>query len=87
MEKIMKIGSVELTEAEAARLYADGKYILTYSKVYQIHYSVAQGCYYGTVIYSKPTRGGCGFTRRGRFFAMSAREINEAIGVELLRAG
>ncbi len=87
MKKIVKIGSVELTEAEAARLYADGKYILTYSKVYQIHYSAAQDIYYGTVVYSKPTRGGCGFTRRGRFFAMDAAEINKVIGVELLRAG
>ena len=40
--EIVKIGSVELYEDEARKLYEEKKYIVTYGGVYQLFYSNAQ---------------------------------------------
>ena len=76
---IVKIGNVELTTAEAARLYIEDKYIVTFSKVYSIEYSMAQKRYYGRVVYAYP-----GMAKRGRFHALTAKEVNHLIGHPLL---
>lgn len=81
MEKIIKIGSVELTESEAEKLHTDGKYIVTYSKIYQLFWSNAQKCVYGNVIYTQK-----GMTKRGRYFAMTGAAINDLLGFELVNA-
>lgn len=83
MERIIKIGRVELLESEALKMYNDKKYIITYSKIYQLFYSKNAGVY-GSVIYQMPTKGTGGFTRRGRFFAMDAETVNHLLGFELL---
>ena len=82
--EIVKIGNVELLESEAACYYQESKYIVTYSKIYQIKYSAAQARYYGSLIYTKSTRGGVGFAGRGRFYVMDAVEVNQIVGKDLV---
>lgn len=78
---IVKIGSVELTPAEAVKLYENNKYIVTLHAIYQLFWSNAQGRVYGSrVWYDKHAR----LTRPGRFFALSAAEVNNVLGFELL---
>ena len=76
---IINIGRVELTKKEAFNLYEQQKYIVTHSNIYQLHYSQAQECVYGQVIYR-----GRGLTRRGRFFALSGTEVNRLIGCQIV---
>ncbi len=78
-EMIVKIGTVELTEQEAEKLYFEKKYIVNYSGVYQLFYSAAQRRVYGQKIYSSK-----GLTKRGRFFAFTAEQVNRLIGIELV---
>ena len=78
-ETIVKIGSVEVTEQEAFSLYEQGKYIVTYSMIYQLHYSAAQKRVYGTVIYRSP-----GMARRGRFYAIDGKSVNRLVGSMLV---
>lgn len=80
----VKIGTVELTETEAEKLYSEGKYIVTYSKVYQLFYSKAMRGVYGQLIYLKPTRYGVGLVQRGRYIAATAKEVNKILGFPLL---
>ena len=79
MTNIVKIGTVELTADEAFRLYENHKYIVTYSKIYQLFYSQAQQCVYGRPIYESP-----GLARRGRFHTLTGAEINRLLGVQLV---
>lgn len=84
---IVKIGNVELTEAEAEEMYFNHKYIVQYRKIYQLgwceNYINPDGTYggvYGTLIYTseKP------LTKRGRFFALTAAEVNDLLGFKIL---
>ena len=77
--KVIKIGNVELTEAEALKIYQEQKYIITYSKIYQLFYSAAQRTIYGNVIYQQP-----GLTKRGRFYTFTAAEVNRLLGYQLV---
>lgn len=83
---IVKIGPVELYEDEALRLYNEGKYIMTYSKIYQLHFG-GKGYprVYGTVIYNHPCVGGIGLARRGRYYKFDAAEVNNVLGFQLIR--
>lgn len=76
---IIRIGNVELTPDHAFRLYSEKRYIVTYSKIYALHYSNAQKRVYGSVVYSHK-----GLAKRGRFHAMTAEEVNHLIGFPLL---
>ena len=79
-ESIIKIGSAELYESEAERLYEAGKYIVTYSCIYQLQRGGrAYPHVYGLKIYSCK-----GMTRRGRFYALSANEVNDLVGQPLV---
>lgn len=78
-KKIVKIGSVELYEDEALRIYNDGKYIVNYSGVWQLHYSNAQQKVYGTKIIDQK-----GIASRGRFYTMNATTINDILGEKIL---
>lgn len=80
MMKIIKIGNVELTEDEALDHYEKGKYIVTYSRIYQLHYCQASGMVYGSQVYYSP-----GMARRGRYYALDAKFINHMLGFKLLR--
>lgn len=83
MENIVKIGRVELLESEALKMYQEQKYIVTYSAIFQLFYSVNAGIY-GQKIYQKPTKESVGFTRRGRFYAMDAKAVNHLLGFNLV---
>ena len=73
---MVKIGSVELTLEEAKRLFDEGRYIVTFSKIYKI---VPRG----NTFYGKSVHTGHGMTRRGRFYAMTAETVNNVFGLQL----
>ena len=77
--RVIKIGNVQLTEAEALKIYNNGNYIITYSKIYQLFYSAAQRTIYGSVIYQQP-----GLTKRGRYYIFTAAEVNRLLGYQLV---
>lgn len=79
----IKIGTVEFFPEEALKLYSEKKYIVTYSKIFQLFYSQAQGRVYGKEVYCKP-KAGVGFARRGRFYAVDAKSVNNLLGFKLL---
>ena len=83
MEKIVEVGRVELLESEALKMYNVNKYIVTYSAIFQLFYSVNAGVY-GQKIYQIATKGKGGFTRRGRFYAMDAKTVNHLVGFSLV---
>lgn len=76
--EIIKIGNVELTDEEVQELYAEKKYICTYSAIYQIMYSQAQRRFYGSKLFSM------GLAGRGRFYALTAKQINQHFQKDLL---
>lgn len=82
-ERIFKIGTVELLESDARDCYENGKFLVTYSSIFQVCYSAAQRRYYGHKVFSKSTRGGGGFVKRGRFAALSADECNHLVGANV----
>lgn len=79
---IVKIGNVQLTEQEASSIYSAGKYVVTFSRVYQLFYSVNAG-YYGQEVYRCPK--GQNMAKRGRFHVMNGNDVNRLIGIELLK--
>lgn len=79
MERIIKVGSTEFTESDLEKIYTENKYVVNYSGVYAIHYSMAQNQYYSRrVIDCK------GIAKRGRFYVMTAETINHIIGKKVL---
>lgn len=83
---MVKIGNVQLTQEEAEKIYTSNrKYLVTYNKIYAIHHSTNAG-YYGSVVYQL-TKKGEHFTKRGRFFAYPASEVNHLLGFNLLQEG
>lgn len=78
---IIKAGTTELTEQDAQRIYANKKYIVNYSGVFQPHYSAAQKQIYFSKVINKK-----GIARRGRFYEMDAKTINNIIGSDILIA-
>ena len=77
--EIIKIGRVELTKEDVQKLYEEKKYICTFSSIYQIHYSQAQQRFYGSKLFS------IGLAGRGRYYALTAKEINDICKKPLLR--
>ena len=47
MNRTLKVGSTEFTESEIEKIYEEKKYVVNYSGIYAIHYSMAQKQYYG----------------------------------------
>ena len=77
--EVIKIGSVEMYKDEALKLYQEQKYIMTYSKIYQLHYSNASQMVYGQEIYYQPR-----LALRGRYHTMTAKAVNHILGFNLL---
>ena len=77
--EIIKIGRVELTEEEVQKLYEEKKYICTSSSIYQSNYSQAQKSFDGPKLFS------IGLAGRGRYYALTAKEINDICKKTLLR--
>lgn len=83
MNNIIKIGNIELTENEARDFYENGRiYFVTYSKIYYLDYSKNAG-FHGREIY-RLLKKGEHFTKKGRFFAYDAGQINHLLGFHLL---
>lgn len=89
---MVKVGRIELTDAEALGMYfSEKRYIVTYRTVYVLewcaNYINPDGTYggiYGREIYYH--RGELPLTKRGRWFAKSAAEVNKLIGKDILVA-
>lgn len=80
---IIKIGNIELTEEEARNFYENNKrYFVTYSKIYCLDFSKNAG-YHGREIY-KLIKKGEHFTKKGRFFAYDAGQVNHLLGFNFL---
>lgn len=77
--KIIKLANVEFYENEVQKLYEEHKYIVTYSGVFQIFYSVAQGKFYTHKVVEEK-----GIVTRGRFYTMDAKTINHILGTKVL---
>jgi len=78
---MVKIGRIELTEAEADRYYMAGKrYFVSNSIIYNLAYSINAG-YHSRPIYKSPSGL---LTKRGRFFAYDAMQVNHLLGYKLL---
>lgn len=75
----MKIGKIQINDAEAWKIYESNQYIVTYGRVYQLHYSQASGMIYGNSIYQAP-----GLCKRGTWQRMTAQEVNDLVGFKLL---
>ena len=78
-ERIIKIGRVEMYESDVKRLYTERKYVVTSYAIYQIMYSQAQATFYGQKVSDIK-----GMARRGRFYTLTASEINHVLGYEYL---
>ncbi len=83
-DKIVKIGPVQMLESTAARYYKEDLYIVSYGAVHQIQYSRNAG-FYGVRLYQKPTKGGVGLARRGRYYALDAKTVNDVVGFFLVK--
>ena len=80
-ETIVHIGPVELYASDAEKLCADGKYIVTYSRIYQLFPPTAGYPYVkGQEIYYSR-----GLAKRGRFHALTAADVNRLVGSPLVR--
>ena len=78
MGKIYKIYNVELTESECEKIMIEKKYIVTYSRVIQLHYNVNAG-YYGTELYYHK-----GLAKKGRFHLLDSNDVNHLLGFDLV---
>lgn len=82
--KTAKIGRVELYQQEINEYLEAGKiFIVQYRKIYQIvhvNYKPEFIPYCGKLVYTSPDN----LTRRGRYFALTAKEVNKLIGFNLL---
>ena len=75
----MQIGSIKIDKRTALNIYMKNQYIVTYGRVYQLHYSQASGMVYGNSIYQRP-----GLCKRGTWQRMTAQEVNDLVGFKLL---
>lgn len=73
------IGGVEPLREEVEMMYSQKLYIVAYTGVYQISFSQAQDRCHGQRVYSER-----GLSRKGRFYTMTAPQVNELIGKDLL---
>lgn len=78
--EIVKIGNVELTKEEAQEIYREGKYICSYTGIFQINYSQAQKRFYGQKVIDYKV-----YASKGRFYIHSASQINKVLGRKILR--
>lgn len=78
MEKIYKAGRTELGEKEVKSYYEEKKFICNGLGIYQIFYSSAQQDFYLSKIHHAKIAG------RGRFYALTAAEVNHILGAEVL---
>lgn len=82
-EIYLKAGRVELSREEAQEFVdANRVYIVAYRDIYFIDWCNNMGRYYARKIYTKFTA--LPLTKRGRFFAMDAKSVNDLLEFQLL---
>ena len=79
MERVVKIGNVEMYESEVAKAYHENKYVVSYVGVFQLDYSSVNKMYYGRKILDLR-----GIAKRGRFHLLDAETINHILGKKVL---
>jgi len=77
------------TSHNIEKAYNNKKYIVTYDKVYQPHYSQAQGQFYMFPVYELPYKpnvkqGNLPLIGRGRFVHYTGDQVNKLIRIDLL---
>jgi hypothetical protein len=82
-EIYLKAGRVELSREEVEE-FVDAKrvYIVAYRDIYFIDWCNNMGRYYARKIYTKFTD--LPLTKRGRFFAYTAKDVNNLLEFDLL---
>lgn len=75
----MKIGKIQISSAEAWKIYESNQYVVTYGRVYQLYFSQAQSTVYGLPVYQAP-----GLCKRGTWQRMTAQQVNSLLGFKLL---
>lgn len=82
-EIYLKAGRVELSREEVQEFVDAGRvYIVAYRDIYFIDWSNNAGRYYARKIYTK--YGDLPLTKRGRFFAYTAKDVNNLLEFDLL---
>lgn len=82
-EIYLKAGRVELIREEVQEFVDAGRvYIVAYSDIYFIDWCNNMGRYYARKIYTKITD--LPLTKRGRFYAYTAKDVNNLLGFDLL---
>ena len=77
---MIEISNIKLTENEAFKLYQDHKYIVTYSRIFQLNHGGTPYPYvYGSELYYKK-----GMSKKGTYKVMTGTEINNMLGFKLL---
>lgn len=71
----------QMTQAELEAAHYAGKYIVTYSRVFEARYSQAQMRWY---LMEYPELYHSGWVKRGTFELMTAEEVNAHRGFEVL---
>lgn len=82
-EIYLKAGRVELSRKDVEEMQETNRvYIVAYRDIYVIDWSNNMGRYYARKIYTK--YGDLPLTKRGRFFAYTAKWVNDLLGFDLL---
>lgn len=81
--EIVSIGGVQLLPEEAELAHKRNLYIVTAYKVYAVNYSNAQKQYYGQAVYTEPMKD-VRLVQWNRYQVMTAKQVNNLIGVHLL---
>lgn len=79
-----KAGNVELSKTEAFRIYFGKLYVCTHSAVYQPHFHQAQPEQQISFTKIIQLAHGNNIAKRGRFYVLNARQINELLGKKML---
>ena len=75
---MIKVGSTELSNDEAMRIYADCLYVVNGSGVWQMMYSENAG-FYGIRLVKRR-----GLTQKGRFYLMRVESVNTLLGRKVI---
>ncbi len=76
---VHKVGSAEFYHEDLKKIAEEEKYVCTSSAIYQIMFSPAQKRYYGNKVADIK-----GIAQRGRYYLLTAKQINNILGYDLL---
>lgn len=96
--KITKIAGIEFTQEDIKELEKkyfeeNKKYIVKYKTIYELAYheprfdKLNEGYFGAREVYKNYDKKSVGYTKKGRFFIMNAKSVNELIGREFFVEG